>query len=82
MDAMIEHKPTKKEIREKERTTEEHAAKSMAYEAIVQNIAAAKKAVAVIQGDINDLVKKKAEQEALISKMHRILNYKKKQAGA
>lgn len=75
-------KITKKEQAAKQRETEEVQAKTMSYDAIVQNIANAKKAISVLQEDINGLVKKRLEQEALVSKMNRIMSYKKRLMGA
>ncbi len=75
-------KMTKKEIQANKRATEESTAKTMSYESIIDTISTAKKARDCIRLDIAGLCKKELEQDALISKMNRILLFKKKQAGA
>jgi len=74
--------PTLKEIEAKRKATELQDSKNMTYETIVDNIANAKKAINSIQVQINDLVHKRQNQEALVSKMNRILRLKKESAGA
>jgi len=74
--------PSKKELEARRKATELQDSKLMNYEVIVQNIANAKKAISHIQGEINILVKRRQEQEALVSKMNRILRLKKQSAGA
>jgi len=75
-------KDTKKQAKLDQQNHEKGLAKSMPFDAIVANIAEAKKARDTVQQDIVGLVCLREEQEARISKLNRVMLLKKRAAGA